>query len=74
MTQKTSEQGTSQTRMPWYWGLNTSQRECAPDGPYAKKLSAIYNHHQNGSGRPPSDARMDFCACSLASAMKNIKI
>jgi hypothetical protein len=75
MTQKHSEQGSPRTQWPWYWGLNQSQHNHIPDGPYAKKLDEIYHNLQNGSGIPPSDSRMDFCACNLAlaHAMKNIK-
>jgi len=59
---------------PWFGGLDNQAVRHVPDGPYAKALDALYQNLQNGSGKPPSDARMDFYACNLALAMKNIKI
>jgi len=72
MTQKYSETGN--WPKPWWWGLTDGQHNHMPDGPYAKALNNIYKKHkENNSGRPPSDAAMDFCACNLAGTMEKIK-
>jgi hypothetical protein len=70
MTQKHSEKSGSSPR-PWFWGIQ-AYHDKVPDGPYAKNLEKFAQNYQNGSGTPPSDARMDLFACNLALSMKNI--
>ena len=59
-----------------FGGLSNQPENPISDGSYARALDAVYEHLRNGSGKPPSDARMDFIASNLAlaqSSMKKIK-